>query len=322
MVLRCDATGALAFVLLVSAMVMPSPLASASIPAPGVKRILIISIDGLRPDVLLRAQAPAIRGLMARGSFSMWAHTTAVAVTLPSHVSMLTGVTPLRHGVVWNSDLPLVRRIYPARPTLFELAKAAGYTTAMAAGKSKFSALAKPGTLNWSMVPAVPELPDSVVTEAVLRWIRTRGPQVIFVHLADVDLAGHEGGWGSSRQVRAIDTADQCVARMLDGLRRRGMLDSTVVLITSGHGGSLKGHGPDDPRSRYIPWIIAGPGIRKDFDLTRVPKLDVRTEDTFATACYLLGLKVPAPIDGRPVLPILATTPESVDRAPWTPHAH
>ena len=39
------------------------------------------------------------RALMHRGSFTMWAQTTAVSVTLPSHVSMLTGVPPSMHGI-------------------------------------------------------------------------------------------------------------------------------------------------------------------------------------------------------------------------------
>jgi predicted AlkP superfamily pyrophosphatase or phosphodiesterase len=313
-------TGALALAALLSAASLPSPLASAPAPAPGAKRMLIVSIDGLRPDVLLRAGSPAIRGLMARGSFSMWATTTAVAVTLPSHVSMLTGVTPARHGVTWNSDQPTARRVYPARPTLFELAKAAGLTSAMAAGKSKFSTLAKPGTLDWSMVPEDDELPDSVVTDVAVGWIRAHAPQVMLVHLPDVDLAGHDAGWGSSLQLEAIERADRCVARLLGELGRRGLLDSTVVLITSDHGGARKGHGANDPRSRHIPWIIAGPGIRKGFDLTRVRDLDVRTEDTFATACELLGLRVQGSIDGRPVRAALAAGEAPEALTPATPH--
>src|SRR5688572_265896 len=54
-------------------------------------RMIGISIDGLRPDLLLGADAPNIRSLIERGSFTFWAMTTDVAVTLPSHVSMLTG---------------------------------------------------------------------------------------------------------------------------------------------------------------------------------------------------------------------------------------
>jgi arylsulfatase A-like enzyme len=87
------------------------------------------------------------------------------------------------------------------------------------------------------------------------------------------------------------------------------LLDSTVVLVTSDHGGAGRTHGPDDPRSREIPWIIAGPGIRGNLDLTTDADLDIRTEDTFATLCYLLGIDVPQPIDGRPVTQILIDEP-------------
>src|SRR4051794_27495970 len=68
------------------------PMKPATRPVRQINRALIISVDGLRPDLLARAYAPNIRGLMNAGSFSLWARTTAVAVTLPSHVSMLTGV--------------------------------------------------------------------------------------------------------------------------------------------------------------------------------------------------------------------------------------
>lgn len=269
------------------------------------ERALIVSIDGLRPDVLLRANAPTIRALMAEGSFTLWAVTTDVAVTLPSHTSMLTGVTPKKHGVTWNDDRPEHRRVYPKVPTLFEVARRAGGTTGLAAGKSKFSTLLKPGTLNESFVPASGTVADTVVTDTVANWIRLRRPQVLFVHLADVDLEGHEHGWGSRAQLGAVATADRCVGRLLAALQASGLRDSTLILVTSDHGGAGTGHGPDDPRSRYIPWVLAGPGVRHDFDLTESQELTVHTEDTFATLCELLGLDSPHGIDGRPVRAVL-----------------
>ncbi|GIW74943.1 MAG: hypothetical protein KatS3mg104_0006 [Phycisphaerae bacterium] len=54
-------------------------------------RVLIISIDGLRPDLALRAEMPNLRSLLRNGSYSFWAYTTPAAITLPSHTSMLTG---------------------------------------------------------------------------------------------------------------------------------------------------------------------------------------------------------------------------------------
>ena len=107
-------------------------------PIPAVHRVLIISVDGLRPDCLLLAHAPAMRSLIATGAYTFWARTTAVSITLPSHASMLTGVVPQKHGVDWNRDLPLPG-VYPLKPTLFEMAATAGYQSAMVAGKSKFS---------------------------------------------------------------------------------------------------------------------------------------------------------------------------------------
>jgi predicted AlkP superfamily pyrophosphatase or phosphodiesterase len=295
--------GRLAAALLVTAVALSlgaTPLQRTARPVHA-RRVLIVSIDGLRPDVLLRGDAPRLRELMARGSFSMWAQTTPAAVTLPSHVSMLTGVTPAVHGIEWNQDLPLSKRIYPARPTLFELAKRAGYSTALAAGKSKFSALTKPGTLDWTFVAPITVIPDSFIVAVVLRWIAAHPPEVLFVHLPGVDFAGHEHGWGSPQQLAALATIDRGLGRILDALKQRHLLESTVVLVTSDHGGAGTSHGPDDPRSRYIPWILAGPGVRKDYDLTRDAALVIRTEDTFATACAVLGIKPPQPIEGRVV---------------------
>lgn len=63
------------------------------------KRVLIISIDGMRPDVLLRAKIPNIRALLLRGAFTFWAESTDLATTLPTHVSMLSGVSPDKHHI-------------------------------------------------------------------------------------------------------------------------------------------------------------------------------------------------------------------------------
>ena len=68
------------------------------------RAVLIITIDGLRPDAALRANMPNLRKLMAEGSFTFWARTTNQAITLPSHTSMVTGVTVEKHGITWNSE--------------------------------------------------------------------------------------------------------------------------------------------------------------------------------------------------------------------------
>jgi len=275
--------------------------AAAQIPhvAP-VRYALVVSVDGLRPDVLLRADAPTLRGLMQRGIYSMWARTTDLAVTLPSHTSMLTGEPPERHGVTWNGSTLPPGRTGPLVPTLFTLAHRQGLTTALVAGKRKFGALCDPVAVDWSFVPD-DEIQDAAVADSAVAIIRRHGPRVLFVHLPGVDLAGHTYGWGSENQIRAVAVADRSIHRVLEALRERGTLDSTVIVVSADHGGSGKSHGAGDERSRYIPWIAVGPGLPVNLDLDQDATIHVRTEDTFATVCAMLGIAVPAGAAGRPV---------------------
>ena len=272
---------------------------------PVAKRILIVSMDGLRPDLALRGDTPTIHGLLSQSSFSFWARTTPHAITLPSHTSMMTGVIPRKHEVEWNRDLPLAEPVYPKYPTLFEVAKKAGYTTAMVAGKSKFSTLAKPGTLDWQFITRSEKAEDADVTAEACKIIAAHQPQVMFVHLPSIDNAGHAFGWSSKEQMAAIAGADASLAKILEALKTAGVRESTIVLVTADHGGAGKTHLPDDPRARHIPWIISGPGIKRDLDLTIYPMTVINTEDTFATASYLLGIPRAADLDGRPIIEVL-----------------
>jgi len=94
----------------------------------------------------------------------------------------------------------------------------------------------------------------------------------------------------------------------MDALVSAGIAERTVVILTADHGGAGKTHGPDDPRSRHIPWIVVGPHVRPG-DLTGLPDLAVNTEDTCATACYLLGLSQLPYFDGKPVLAAFENPP-------------
>lgn len=85
------------------------------------------------------------------------------------------------------------------------------------------------------------------------------------------------------------------------------LLDSTLVILTSDHGGAGRIHGADDFRSRHIPWIAVGPGVRKNYDLTMNRHLIVETYDTFATVCAMLNIPVPGKRSGKFVEDILET---------------
>jgi arylsulfatase A-like enzyme len=286
-------------------------------PIPAVQHVVLISIDGLRPDLALRANMPTLRGMLRDGAYTFWAKTTAVSVTLPSHTSMVTGVRPDKHGITWNSDLPFSEPVYPKRPTVMEMATAAGYVTAMVAGKSKFATLNRPGTITHVFVPA--EANSSVDYQAVAthaaEFIANYKPDLLFIHFPDVDATGHSKGWGSDAQIATIEKVDGALARVFAALDSAGLRTSTLVILSADHGGAGLTHGADDARSRHIPWIAVGPGVKRGYDLTQLADLEIRTEDSAATICYLLGLPQQPYFDGKPVLAAFET-----ETAPITTH--
>jgi hypothetical protein len=275
-------------------------------PVSEIERALLISIDGCRPDLLLRADAPNIRKLMKSGSYHFWARTIPAAITLPSHASMLTGVVPEKHGITFNTDQGDDNdSARPKVPTIFEIAQKYDVSNALVAGKAKFDTFGQIGHVGRAWIK---DATDEEVASAAVQMIRDYRPELLFVHFPGNDRAGHKLGWAAPEQIAAIENIDKQFGKVLAQLDEEKLRDETVIIVTADHGGAGRGHGisgggapPDDPRSQHIPWIINGPGIRKDYDLSQDPRLTLRTMDTFATLCWLLGMQPDGAIDGKPI---------------------
>ena len=261
--------------------VVPSPS-----PSPTTPRVVIFSVDGLRPDALLQAGAPVIMGLAARGAYTWQAQTIMPSTTLPSHASMLSGFMPSAHGITWDDYRP-ERGLIPV-PTVFTAARAAGLRTVLVAGKEKFRQLDVPGMIQRFDLCASDD--QEVATRAVGEALA--GFDLMFVHFPQTDLAGHAQGWMSSAYLDAVANADRAVGRVLSVLP-----EGTTVIVTADHGGHDWGHGTTQAADMRIPWIVAGPHIP-----ARALTRSIVTTDTAATAAWVLGLSLSGGATGRPVL--------------------
>jgi predicted AlkP superfamily pyrophosphatase or phosphodiesterase len=266
----------------------PTPVAVVPTPAPSpaTPRVVIFSVDGLRPDALLQAGAPAIMGLAHRGAYTWQAQTVMPSTTLPSHASMLSGFTPRAHGITWDDYRPEKGVI--AVPTVFTAARVAGLRTVLVAGKEKFRQLDVPGMVQRFDLCAGDD--QEVATRAVGEALA--GFDLMFVHLPQTDLTGHARGWMSYAYLDAIANADRAVARVLAVLP-----EGTTVIVTADHGGHDFSHGTTQATDMRIPWIVAGPRIP-----ARALTRSIVTTDTAATAAWVLGLSLSGGATGRPVL--------------------
>lgn len=265
--------------------------------------VVVISIDGLRPDAIQKFAAPTIQRLMREGSYTLEAQTILPSKTLPSHTSMLTGVDADAHGITWNSDETDAHG-HVSVPTVFGIATAAGFRTAAFFSKTKFHHLEAPSTIGYVRSPKGGLFDSrwsaSHTAELVERHLERaeHSPNLLFVHIGEPDFAGHLFGWMGRMYASAVHEADRAVADVLDEADERFGRGQYTVVLTADHGGHGRNHGSSDPRDTTIPWIVWGEGVPAGGHLAA----GIRTMDTAATALWLLGLDVPAQWAGRPVL--------------------
>jgi arylsulfatase A-like enzyme len=205
---------------------------------------------------------------------------------------MLSGMTPVKHGIYWNIDDPDLGKV--KGPTLFSVVHEAGLSTAMVVGKLKLEHLNLPGSVDNFDYAGFTD--RQVVREAVT-VIQTDMPDLLFIHLPDVDSAGHALGWMSPGQLLAVSLTDRLIGEIVAALEAQGYLSQTLLIITADHGGSGFKHGSDSPEDLTIPWLAVGPGVPAGVTL----RSEIITYDTAATALYALGLPIPDSWDGRPV---------------------
>jgi len=259
--------------------------------------VIVISIDGLRPDAIEAHRATTLQRLMREGSHTLAARTVLPSYTLPSHVSMLTGVPPEVHGIAWNEDRTEGEGFVGAA-TVFELAARHGYHTAAFVSKSKLRHLQKPGTLDHAAAPrGLGTRSAAEVADAVADYLAHRRPNLLFVHLSEPDVAGHTVGWMGRVYGWAVRRADAAVARILIEADEAFGPGNYTVIVTADHGGHGRKHGSDAPQDVFIPWIIWGRGVTRGAVLPE----GIRTTDTAATVLRLLGLEVPSGWEGTPV---------------------
>jgi predicted AlkP superfamily pyrophosphatase or phosphodiesterase len=259
--------------------------------------VIVISVDGLRPDAIARFEARTIQRLMNEGRYSLTAQTIANSNTLPSHTSMLTGVDAEDHGITWNSD-KTGQFGYVKVPTVFGVAREAGFSTAAFFSKPKFHHIGAPNTIDYMRAPSGGKIPwnSGKTLDLVRDYLSQHTPNLMFVHIADADFAGHNFGWMGWMYGMAVRQADAAVAQLLAMADERFGPHGYTVLLTSDHGGHGKRHGSTDPLDTTIPWIVWGAGVQRGDALT-----GVRTMDTAATTLWMLGLAAPAGFDGHAV---------------------
>jgi predicted AlkP superfamily pyrophosphatase or phosphodiesterase len=256
-------------------------LAAATAVAQGPRRdrhVIVISLDGFAAYALADPviPLPAIRALARDGVTAEAMIPVNPTVTWPNHTTLVTGVMPERHGLLYNGlpvratpgskDAPVRIEAHVDKPTLvtaptvYDAAHAAGLTTA----EVDWVAIENAPTITWSFSEySKPQAPlqremvkagaisdaelerfakspityrDEIWTRAAEYIIRTHKPNLLLYHPLTTDSMQHQAGARTLGAQTSLALADTRVARLVAACREAGILSNTTFVIVSDHG--------------------------------------------------------------------------------------
>ena len=251
------------------------------------EKVILISIDGMRPDGFLTCGNPYAEELQRISAHSLSARTVFPPVTLPCHMSLFHSVPARRHGILSNTYVPLSRPL----PGLFEVLKNHDLRSAMYYGWEPLRDVSRPESLMWADYIHSDSAPDTDVqlTDRCLARIRSDKPEFVFLYLVQTDHFGHDVGWMTPEYLHAIHVALDCAKRVIEEFG-----DEYSIIITADHGGHDRDHGEDVPEDMTIPQFYIG----KRFTPGKVLE-NASILDTAPTIADLMGLRRPREWEGR-----------------------
>ena len=254
-------------------------------------KVILISIDGMRPDGLRACGSPYLAKLESLCAYTYSAHSMFPSVTFPCHFSMTHSVTPYRHGILTNTYVPEVRPVCG----LFEKIRAAGGVCAMFYGWEPLRDIARPGSLKFATYinAYMKESSDTVLTDEAIKVIGEHKPDFAFLYMVETDeKGGHDNGWMSNEYLRRINIAVSNAMRVIDTFG-----DEYSVIIMADHGGHDRCHGTDMPEDMTIPLFFCGkeftPGELND---------ELSLLDIAPTIVKIMGLEPDREWEGRSLI--------------------
>lgn len=204
--------------------------------------VLMISIDGLMPELVLQADRhaldlPVLRRFLIDGSFAERVVNVNPTVTNPNHTTLVTGVLPSEHGILNNrpfaasATLPGTYQQYSQIrvPTLWGAAKAAGLKT----GSMFWPVTTGAEDIDFNLSAGSDEDDDQIVRDAI-RLIKDERPELLTVHLVSFDHEQHASGPFTPRAFAVLERIDGAVGRIIDA--QRTVYPESVIMIVSDHG--------------------------------------------------------------------------------------
>ena len=264
-------------------------------------RLVFILVDALREDTSLNAAVmPELNRLRQLGAWATM-HSRPPSYSEAAYSVLLTGAWPdLSDGPAFNLDYADIPTF--TQEDLFSTANRVGLESGISANYWFEKLVPQPAVSYSFYTPLEDQTADRQVVDAALPWLKAGEAQLVFIHLDQVDYAGHyEGGARDALWNAAAQRADALIAEIIATLD----LNRDTLFICSDHGQiDQGGHGGPEEVVLVEPFVLVGAGVKPGH------YEDVQMVDVAPTLATLLGTSLPASSQGRPLTHMLALSEE------------
>ncbi len=221
--------------------------------------VLMIFIDGWRPDVIAVADTPTIDMLMQNSAYSMEMRVEDTTISGSGHSSYLTGVHRDKHNVHNNNFDDSNYEEYPHWFHHLKSANLGKYTAAYhnwwPMANKAFESCA--GCVNKLFYGNDAEISEELANDLAVKQMDTAT-----LFLDDMDAAGHGYGFSISvdEYIEAMNVTDERIGMVMDAIfaRTNYAEEDWMVIVSTDHGGTGYSHGQNIPEHREVPLIIWG----------------------------------------------------------------
>lgn len=224
-------------------------------------KVLLILVDGMRPDALDRVEDA--QAVLREASYTLSARTVSPSVTLPCHMSLFHSVDPSRHGTTVNTYTPQVRPVNGLCEVLLKAEK----SNAFFYNWEELRDIARPNSLMFSYFCKGAKFgydkANDMVADAAIAYLADHDTDFAFLYFGYPDAAGHKYGWMSDEYMDALANSWRNIVRTVASLP-----EEYTVIITADHGGHDRMHGTELHEDMTIPIIVLQKGEKRSLDLS------------------------------------------------------
>ena len=256
-----------------------------TVPSDKYKHVVVIGVDGAGA-YFQNAQTPNLDAIFANGAITYDCLTANPTISAQCWGSLMHGVVPSVHGLT-NSVVSSTA--YPSNskyPSFFRVIRE-NDENAVLASFCNWNPINVGIVENDIGVHKIGGMSDANLTNAILSYLEGSNPTALFVQFDEADGAGHSYGYGTSNQLAKISEIDGYIGRIYEAYRQKGMLEETLFIVTSDHGGSGTSHGGLADSEKYVMFAASGKNVQNG----TIGDIEIR--DTATIVLHALGYESP-----------------------------